>query len=37
VKLFGRQSDGDHKHLFFTILNDNGKKAVSDGVVTLSS
>jgi acyl dehydratase len=37
VQLFGRQSDGDHKHLFFTILNDNGKKAVSDGVVTLSS
>jgi len=36
VQLFGRQSDGDHTHLFFTILNTDGKRAVSDGVVTLS-
>jgi len=36
VQLFGRQSDGDHTHLFFTILNADGKRAVSNGVVTLS-
>jgi len=36
VQLFGRQSDGDHTHLFFTVLNADGKRVVSDGVVTLS-
>lgn len=36
VQLFGRQSDGDQTHLFFTVLNADGKKAVSNGVVTLS-
>jgi len=37
VQFFGRRSDGDQKHLFFTVLNADGKKAVSDGVVTLSA
>ncbi len=36
VQLFGRQSDGDQTHLFFTVLNADGKRAVSNGVVTLS-
>jgi hypothetical protein len=30
------QSDGDQTHLFFTVLNADGKRAVSDGVVTVS-
>jgi acyl dehydratase len=36
VQFFGRQPDGDQTHLFFTVLSADGKKAVSDGVVTLS-
>ena len=36
VQLLGRHSVGDRTHLFFTILNTDGKRAVSDGVVTLS-
>lgn len=36
VQLFERRSEGDRTHLFFTVLNSDGKKAVSDGVVTLS-
>ncbi len=37
VQFSGKQSDGDQNHLFFTVLNAEGKKAVSDGVVTLSA
>lgn len=37
VQHVGRQSEGDQLHLFFTILNADGKKAVSEGVVTLST
>jgi acyl dehydratase len=37
VQFLGRRSDGDQEHLFFTVLNADGKKAVSDGVVTLSA
>ena len=36
VQLFGRLVDVDQTHLFFTVLNAEGKRAVSDGVVTLS-
>ncbi len=37
VQFSGQRSDGDQNHLFFTVLNADGKKAVSDGVVTLSA
>ena len=36
VQYVGREFEGNQLHLFFTILNADGKKAVSDGVVTLS-
>lgn len=36
VQFLGRQSEGDADHLFFEILNAEGKKAVSDGIVTLT-
>lgn len=36
VQHVGRQFEGDQLHLFFTILNADGKNAVSNGVVTLS-
>ena len=36
VQHVGRESEGNQLHLFFTILNADGKKAVSNGVVTLS-
>ncbi|HOG06811.1 MAG: MaoC family dehydratase N-terminal domain-containing protein [Syntrophales bacterium] len=35
VRLLESRSDGDRTHLFFSILNTEGKRAVSDGVVTL--
>ncbi|HOD27924.1 MAG TPA: MaoC/PaaZ C-terminal domain-containing protein [Syntrophales bacterium] len=35
VRLLERRSDGDRTHLFFSILNAEGKRAVRDGVVTL--
>jgi acyl dehydratase len=37
VQFFGQSCNGDQVHLFFTVLNADGKKAVSDGVVTLSA
>ncbi|MDQ5986150.1 MAG: hypothetical protein CSYNP_01869 [Syntrophus sp. SKADARSKE-3] len=35
VQLLGRKQENIGKNLFFTILNKDGKKAISDGVVTL--
>jgi len=36
LQLVERQSDGHQTHLFFTVLNADGKRAISGGVVTLS-
>jgi hypothetical protein len=36
VQLLGRQFDSVQRYLFFTILNADGKRAISDGVLTLS-
>lgn len=35
VQLTGRKTDGEGDHLFFQVLNQEGKKAVSDGVIAL--
>jgi 3-hydroxymyristoyl/3-hydroxydecanoyl-(acyl carrier protein) dehydratase len=35
VQLNGRKSDAGGYHLFFTVLNDKGQRAISDGILTL--
>ena len=37
IQLAGRKAGREGDHLFFQVLNQNGKKAISEGVITLQA
>jgi len=37
IRLAGRESSKGEDHLFFHVLNQEGKKAISEGVITLQA